>query len=103
MMFIPDGKILLENIKKELGNVGKEGVVPSKLVTLTDCSSNKTGNKRDNCYFCFSSQLTALLGLMLQRMVSDGEARESFSFLSLNDQLVVCIGFNESDLDFIVT
>ncbi len=101
--FLPNFRILPKNVKKIISNLENLGVVPSKLVVITDCVLTKKGNKRGNRNFYFSSSPTTLLGLMLRRLVLDGTMEESFLFSSLENKIVVAIGFDKSDSDFVGT
>ena len=47
--------------------------------------------------------VTDLLGLMIKRMFLDGAYVESSLFSSLSNKIVVSIGFDKSDSDFIGT
>jgi len=101
--FIPSLRILPTNIRKVVGSIEKEGVVPSTLVSIPDCSITKAGNKRGMCNFYYCKYPLDLLVLMLRRMFMDGGFRASQSVVSLSNQLIVTVGFDKSDSDFIGT
>ena len=101
--FIPELSILPANIRKVVGSIEKEGVIPSTLVSIPDCSITKTGNKRGMCNFYYCTYPLDLLASMLRRMFMDGGFRASQSVSSLLNQLIVTVGFDKSDSDFIGT
>ena len=101
--FIPGLSLLPNNIRKVVGSIEQEGVVPSTIVSIPDCSITKLGNKRGMCNFYYCTHPMDLLALMMRRMFMDGGFRESSSFCSLANQLVVSVGFDKSDTDFIGT
>ncbi len=101
--FLPNLKILPSSVKKTLGDVEKDGVVPSKCVVVPDCLITKQGNKRAARNFYYSSCPSSLLCQMLRRLVLDGSSEDSQDFSSLQNMIVVSIGFDKSDSDFIGT
>ena len=80
----------------------KEGVIPSKLIDV-NCTITKAGNKRGMCTFYYCLRPVELLGLMLRQMLLDNACKSSLSFSALINMLVVTVGFDKSDSDFIGT
>ena len=102
--FAPELKwvLLKPNIKKHVSNMEKQGVVPSRVVEVC-CTTTKKGNRKGMCTFYFCSRPTQLLGNMLRRMFLDNSVQPSISFSSLTNVIVVAVGFDKSDSDFVGT
>ena len=94
--------LLPSNIRKHISSTEKECVIPSKVVDV-DCSITKAGNKRGTCTFYFCERPGNLLEAMIRRMYLDNAYESSQSFSALIEMLVVTVGFDKSDADFIGT
>jgi hypothetical protein len=101
--YVPGLKILPPNLRKKVGDTEREDVTPPNIVLIPDCLITKAGNKRGSCNFYFSVRPVDLLAKMIRRMYLDGSYVESYSFCSLRSVLVVAVGFDKSDSDFIGT
>ena len=55
------------------------------------------------CTFYYCSRPVELLGLMIRQMFLDNVCKSSLSFSALINMLVVMVGFDRSDSDFIGT
>ena len=102
--FAPDlkGILLQPNILKHVSNMKKHGVVPSQVIEVC-CTTTKKGNKKGMCTFYYCSRPTQLLGNMFRRMFLDNTVEKSIDFSSLEDMLLVAVGFDKSDSDFVGT
>ena len=104
--FAPElkGVLLKPNIKKHVSNMEKQGVVPSRVVEVC-CTTTKKGNRKGMCMctFYFCSRSTQLLGNMLRRMFLDNVTQPSIDFSSVSNAIVVAVGFDKSDSDFVGT
>ena len=87
-------------IYENTASMEKEGFIPSKLIDV-NCTITKIGNKRGMCTFFYCSRPVELLGLMLRGMFLDNACESGLSFSVLINMLVVTVGFDKSDSDFI--
>jgi hypothetical protein len=96
------GFILPTNIRWHVSLMERDGVIPSRIVQVC-CTATKKGNKKTFCTFYYCTHPTQLLANMMRRMFLDNTFQESIEFSSLVDMLVVSVGFDKSDSDFVGT
>ena len=101
--FIPALKgIIPSGLNKKVSALEKEGVIASKVYSV-DCTITKAGNKRGMCTFYHSQRPVDLLSSMFCRMYLDNTFEVSQEFYSLTNMLVVAVGFDKNDSDFVGT
>ena len=96
------GILIRPNIRQHVSRMECNGVVPSNCVEV-NCTITKKGNRRGMCTFYYSTKPTQLLSYMLRRMFLDNTVQDAFEFCSSKDVLVISIGFDKSDSDFVGT
>jgi hypothetical protein len=96
------GIVLPPNIRRHVSLMERDGVVPSRTVQVC-CTVTKKGNKRAMVTFYYCARPSQLLENMIRRMFMDNTFQESYSFSSLVDQIVISVGFDKSDSDFVGT
>ena len=94
------GTLLPSNIRKHVSTLEKKGVITSNIVDV-NYTVTKTGNKRGMCTFYYCSEPAQLIASMFRRMYLDNTFEKSQKFSSLHDMLVVSVGFDKSDSDFV--
>ena len=96
------GIVLPPNIRHHVSLMERDGVVPSKIVQVC-CTVTKKGNKRAMNTFYYCARPSQLLENMIRRMFMDNTFQDSYSFSCLVDQILVSVGFDKSDSDFVGT
>ena len=96
------GVLLPSNIRRHVSIMERDGVVPSKIVQVC-CTVNKKGNKRGMNTFYYCSRPAQLLENMISRMFMDNSFQESLDFSSMSATIVISVGFDKSDSDFVGT
>ena len=96
------GIVLPPNIWRHVNKMEIDGIVPPFIVQVW-CTANKKGNKKAINTFYYCSRPSQLLENMLRRMFMDNTFQDSSEFSSLNNKIVISIGFNKSDSNFLGT
>ena len=94
------GTVLSPNICHHVSNMERDGVVLSCIVDI-NCVITRLSNWRGICTFSYSCAPCQLPKNMLRQMFLDNRFELSSTFISLKHMLVVLIGFDKSDSDFI--
>ena len=103
-LFCPKLKGILfpSNIQRHVSIMDRDGVVPSKKNQVC-CTVNKKGNKRAMNTFYYCSLPSQLLENMISRMFMDNSFQKSFAFSSMSETILISVGFDKSDSDFVGT
>ena len=94
------GTLLPQKIFRRISKMERDGVVQSYVVDV-DTVITQLGNRRAMCAFYYSCVPCQLLKNMFRQMFLDNRFELSSTFISLKHMLVVLIGFDKSDSDFI--
>ena len=103
-MFCPvlKGILLLLNIWHHVSVMERDGVVPSKMVQVL-CTVNKKGIEKGMKIFYYCTSPVQLLANMIKRMFLDNTFQDSQDFSLLINLIIIYIGFDKSDSDFVGT
>ena len=96
------GFIIPPSIRANVSLMENDGVIPSKIVQVC-CTATKKGNRKTLNTFYYCSHPTKLLANMMRRMFLDNSFEDSIDFCSLSEMLIVSVGFDKSDSDFVGT
>ena len=90
------------NIRNKVLEKEREGVVPSRVVKV-NCTITQKGKQRGLYTYYYCEYPAQLLANMIRQIFLDNAYKESFSFSSMMEKLVVSIGIDKSDKDLIAT